>query len=392
VYYTPTQAETNYTSFILIAKKTGCIPVSVTVVTSATTTSGTVLLAPTTHTSAVVPTVTDVTNQVTANMTAISGDSVAADNLEAAADGTGYNLGGGAVVAASVTGNVGGAVASVSGAVGSVTGNVGGNVAGSVGSVAGSVVGSVASVIGSVGSVAAGGITAASIATDAIDSDALAASAITEIQSGLATSASITSVDGKIDIIDTNVDTLLDRITSTLFSGITYMSRWLGAIAGKTADTSTRTEINATTAGATYNETTDSQEAIRDRGDAAWTTGAGGAGGSNIVNVFPISSSADERISNTTIIVYKDENIDVTVSVDATLTGMTLLFTVTDNTDVDILSILDADITRTANAFTVLIPDTFTTALASHTWSLRDVTGTNNVVLARGPFEIQNAP
>ncbi len=34
---------------------------------------------------------------------AISGDTVAADNLEAAADGTGYNLGGGSIVAASVT-------------------------------------------------------------------------------------------------------------------------------------------------------------------------------------------------------------------------------------------------------------------------------------------------
>jgi hypothetical protein len=69
---------------------------------------------------------------------AISGDSVAADNLESAADGTGYNLGGGSVVAASVTGSVGsvtGAVGSVTGAVGSVTGNVGGNVMGSVASV-----------------------------------------------------------------------------------------------------------------------------------------------------------------------------------------------------------------------------------------------------------------
>jgi hypothetical protein len=37
---------------------------------------------------------------------AISGDATAADNLEAAADGTGYNLGGGLVVAASVTGAV----------------------------------------------------------------------------------------------------------------------------------------------------------------------------------------------------------------------------------------------------------------------------------------------
>jgi hypothetical protein len=47
----------------------------------------------------------------------ISGDSTAADNLEAATDGTGYNIGNGSVVAASVTGAVG----SVTGAVGSVT-------------------------------------------------------------------------------------------------------------------------------------------------------------------------------------------------------------------------------------------------------------------------------
>jgi hypothetical protein len=40
VVYTPTQGETNYTSFVLIAKKTGCIPASVTVVTSASATAG----------------------------------------------------------------------------------------------------------------------------------------------------------------------------------------------------------------------------------------------------------------------------------------------------------------------------------------------------------------
>jgi len=62
------------------------------------------------------------TTDMPVDVLAISGDSVAADNLEAAADGTGYNLGGGSIVAASVTGAVG----SVTGSVGSVTGNVGG--------------------------------------------------------------------------------------------------------------------------------------------------------------------------------------------------------------------------------------------------------------------------
>lgn len=94
--------------------------------------------------------------KIRANVVEISGDAVAADNLESACDGNTYNIGGGAVVAASVTG-----------AVGSVTGNLGGNVAGSV------------------GSMAAGGITAASIATGAIDADAIAADAVSKIGGGV---------------------------------------------------------------------------------------------------------------------------------------------------------------------------------------------------------------
>lgn len=40
VHYVPTQAETNYTAFIVIAYKTGCIPASTTVVTTASATAG----------------------------------------------------------------------------------------------------------------------------------------------------------------------------------------------------------------------------------------------------------------------------------------------------------------------------------------------------------------
>ena len=40
VLYTPTQAETNYTSFVLVASKSGCIPATITVVTSASATAG----------------------------------------------------------------------------------------------------------------------------------------------------------------------------------------------------------------------------------------------------------------------------------------------------------------------------------------------------------------
>lgn len=40
VYYTPTQAETDFTSFVLIASKASCLPVAVTVITSASVTPG----------------------------------------------------------------------------------------------------------------------------------------------------------------------------------------------------------------------------------------------------------------------------------------------------------------------------------------------------------------
>jgi hypothetical protein len=89
VYYTPTQAETNYTSFILIASKASCIPVAITVVTTASATPGTVLLAPVTHTSAVIPTVTTTTNVTTVNGLAadvITASSISSDGGQEIAD------------------------------------------------------------------------------------------------------------------------------------------------------------------------------------------------------------------------------------------------------------------------------------------------------------------
>jgi hypothetical protein len=85
VYYTPTQAETNFTSFVVIASKTGCIPVAQTIITTASVTPGTVILAPVTHTSAVVPTVTTLTGHTAqtgdafARLGAPAGASVSAD-------------------------------------------------------------------------------------------------------------------------------------------------------------------------------------------------------------------------------------------------------------------------------------------------------------------------
>ena len=96
VYYAPTQAETNYTAFVVTAYKTGCIPVSVTVITTASATSGTALLAPVTHTSAVVPTVTTLTNLPAISAGWLTAAGIAASALNGKGDWnigkTGYTL------------------------------------------------------------------------------------------------------------------------------------------------------------------------------------------------------------------------------------------------------------------------------------------------------------
>jgi hypothetical protein len=120
--------------------------------------------------------------RIDANVGAISSDSTAADNAEAFFDGTGYagtnnviplvttatnltNAPTAGDFTATMKTSIGTAVAAS--AVASVTGNVSGNVTGSV------------------GSVATGGITAASIAADAIGASELAADAVAEISAAV---------------------------------------------------------------------------------------------------------------------------------------------------------------------------------------------------------------
>lgn len=224
------------------------------------------------------------------------------------------------------TGNLTGSVASVTGAVGSVTGNVGGNVTGSVGSVTGAV----GSVTGNVGGNVTG--TIGSLATQAkADVNAEADTALSDIHlnrlfataydpaskpgnasgllnvlvendagvprfttnslengpsggggtnitqiegvdatdvidariaaAGLATASALSAVD---DFVDTEIATLLTRIgTPTDFGSGT------SSIAANLQDLAD----NGTAA---FDRSTDSLQAIRDRGDAAWTGGGGG--------------------------------------------------------------------------------------------------------------------
>lgn len=137
VHYVPTQGETNYTSFQLIAYKTGCIPACVTVVTSASAVAG------------------------------YAGLDWAAIN----APTTSVNF-------SATTISTSQAVASVSGAVGSVTGNVSGSVA----------------------SVASGGITSSSFASGAINAAAIASDAITAAKLAADAGAEIASAVWGVDL------------------------------------------------------------------------------------------------------------------------------------------------------------------------------------------------
>lgn len=136
--------------------------------------SGRVLLQPT-QTGVTIPTVTTVTNQLTAAQiaTGVWQDTTAGDFTVASSIGKSLFTSGNAPGAASGLALVGsnmGTVSSVSGSVGSVTGNVGGSVASVTGNVGGNVVGSVASVTNGV-----------TLAANAVDSTAVAASGATKI-------------------------------------------------------------------------------------------------------------------------------------------------------------------------------------------------------------------
>jgi hypothetical protein len=130
VVYTPTQAETNYTAMVFVASKTGCIPATVTVVTSASETAGyagldwakvgnpTTVVGLSSTTISTSQAVASVTARVTANADQWGGASVTGMPMPTYTQPTGFLA---ATFPATVSSYAGGAVASVTGAVASVT-------------------------------------------------------------------------------------------------------------------------------------------------------------------------------------------------------------------------------------------------------------------------------
>lgn len=199
-------------------------------------------------------------------------------------------------ITGNITGNLSGSVGSVTGAVGSVTGAVG-SVTGAVGSVTGLTAATVhadlddiqarlpaALVAGridaSVGAMAADVVTAAAIATNAIDADALAADVATELQAGLATAASIAALNNlsaaqvNAEVVDAlNVDTYAEPgqeappATTTIVKKIGYTYKAWRNRGTQTATTYSLYGDDATTV---HQKATVSDDAVTfDKGEVA---------------------------------------------------------------------------------------------------------------------------
>lgn len=143
------------------------------------------------------------------------------------------------------------------------------------------------------------------------------------------------SVSADVAAVKTDTGNLVSRITSTLFSGITSLAQWLGLLAGKqTGDTTARTELRATGVGSgAYSETTDSLEALRDRGDAAWVTATG----------FSTHSAADVWAVGTRVLTA---GTNIVLAKGIGVTGFNDLSAAQVNTEVD-TAIGDVGLTTT---------------------------------------------
>lgn len=290
----------------------------------------------------VVGSVGSVTATVTANMAQISGDSVAADNLEAMLDGTG-----GVTLTTAITGNitgnlsgsvgsVTGAVGSVTGAVGSVTGNVGGNVAGSVGSVTGLTNATIADAVWDEDATAhqTQGTFGQAIGDPAADADSIwalvNANLDATVSSRLATAGYTAPLDAAgtrsaIGLASANLDTQLDALPTAAENADAV---WDEAIAGHLGAGSTGAALNGATAptaaavaDAVWDEALAGHLSAGSTGEALNAAGAAGDPWTTAIPGAYGAGSAGYIIGN---------NLNATVSSRATQASVDTIDTVVD--------------------------------------------------------------
>lgn len=453
VLYTPTQAETNYTSFVLIAKKTGCIPASVTVVTSARSVSGEVQvggyasgqvpLQPTTAgrtldvtatgaagidlanvenqgstlnlTGTTIKTATDVetdTQDIQSRLPALLVDGRMVSLAQAVTDKSGYTLSQAfpsnfSILSIDTNGRVllqptqtGVTIPTVTSLTNSVT--VGGYATGQAPlqpTVSGRTL--------DVTTTGAAGIdwgnvenqgAVVQLTNTLIDQTGSVSGPVGEI-SGVTFPTHFSNL-----VISANghVTATVDSINNNAITAASIQAN--AFTSAKFAPDSITASALATDA---VNEVRDAVAAITPIADlatmivndgtanarysvSALQNGPSGAGGSTI-NVYPVSASTPERVAGTTITFYRDENRAVSVVTDFVLDALTLEFVVEDSEGTDLLVIADGSISRSNKTFTVTIGTTITATISNYRWSLRDLTSGSNSVIARGVLSVQEA-
>ena len=102
-----------------------------------------------------------------------------------------------------------------------------------------------------------------------------------EASTALAKEATLTQIDNDVQAVKDDTSALIISVAAVLAriggftgTGVNTILGFFRALMRKDASITTPSDV-----GGAFVHTTDSLEAIRDRGDAAWTTGAGGGGG-----------------------------------------------------------------------------------------------------------------
>lgn len=393
VIYTPTQAETNYTSFVLIAKKTGCIPASVTVVTSESTISGRVYVATNGDKTGYTATVSDKSGFSLTPTTGLGNQT------------------------ANITGNLTGSVGSVTGAVGSVVSF-------------GTLVSDIATAVWSAGTrtLTGFGTLASDVATAVWGAASRTLTAfgfnvnLTPTtgmgnQSGTVGGISGVTFPANFGSMVINAGTghtaaVVHSVQAGAYTSAAFAANWLTA-AGLASDAVAEIAAGVwdeATSGHTTAGTTG--KALIDSGAAGnpWSTdiatGYTGTQAGNVlnqvkvktdtittptINVYPVAASTPDRVSGTTLTFYRNEIRSVSILTDFALTSMVLRFVVEDNRGNDIYTLADGSISRSSQTATVAVTTAVTGSLGQYAWSLRDITGGLNSVVARGVLSVQLA-
>jgi hypothetical protein len=213
-------------------------------------------------------------------------------------------------------------------------------------------------------------ITAADFATGAIDANALAADAATEIATAVAATQALSRLDSMIES-DGAGQFRFDTIALSMGAGGAGGTDWTA-----NERTAIRSILGFDSSGTVSLPTVGVMDAVKDKTDLI-TSGS--------------ISVIEDRVNNDTITMQYNESTTATVNLDENTTSATLQFVVSRPDGTDILTIPNGSITRTSTSFTVTITTAVTATLGQYLWSLRDITGASNRVITKGVLTVQNA-